>query len=99
MGSDNLKRTPLLMAAKRGDFGLVEQFIRANADVDASEVNPDYDPDFICTTYKENSEHRTALHYAAELCNIPVARALLKGRANPNAVETKFQTPLHLALD
>jgi len=97
--TDYLYRTPLLVAAKRGDFRLVEQFIGANADVNASEADPDYDPDFICTTHQANMEHRTALHYAAELSNVPLAHALLKGRANPNAVETKFQTPLHLALD
>jgi len=96
---DNLLRTPLLVAAKRGEYSLVEQFLRANADVNAAEADPDYDPDFICTSHKVNSEHRTALHYAAELSNVSLVRALLEGRANPNAVETKFQTPLHLALD
>jgi len=97
--SDNLFRTPLLVAAQRGEYRLVEQFLRANADVNAAEANPDYDPDFICTSHELNCEHRTGLHYAAELSNVPLARALLKGRANPNAIETKFQTPLHLALD
>eukprot|EP00931_Biecheleriopsis_adriatica_P117021 TRINITY_DN92587_c0_g1_i1.p1 TRINITY_DN92587_c0_g1~~TRINITY_DN92587_c0_g1_i1.p1 ORF type:complete len:521 (+),score=67.59 TRINITY_DN92587_c0_g1_i1:44-1606(+) len=97
--SDNLLRTPLLVAAKRGEHHLVEQFLEKNADVNAAEINPDHDPDFICTSHEMNGEHKTALHYAAELSNVPLTRVLLKGRANPNAIETKFQTPLHLAID
>eukprot|EP00931_Biecheleriopsis_adriatica_P077782 TRINITY_DN51279_c0_g1_i1.p1 TRINITY_DN51279_c0_g1~~TRINITY_DN51279_c0_g1_i1.p1 ORF type:complete len:527 (+),score=113.64 TRINITY_DN51279_c0_g1_i1:189-1583(+) len=93
-------RTPLHTAVISGDHYLVKLLLANKADVAAFDRDVDADPRFSSTTFEENpDEHRTALHYAAELCSVEVIKALLDSRANVNVKDSKGQSPLHLCMD
>lgn len=73
----------------------------SKADVSAQDYDPDYDPRFTSKSFEERPyEHRTALHYAAQLGSVLAARLLLEeGAADPNGCDSRRQTPLHLCLE
>lgn len=96
---DNMQRTPLHAAILQGNHRILQLLIKARADAAMADSDPDYDPRFVRKQYKERmDEHRTPLHYAAELGNVLAIRLLLRHRADPNAADAKCQTPLHLCL-
>jgi len=97
---DNMRRAPLHPAVLLGNHRVVQLLLEARADAGAADADPDADPRFSSKSFEERpDEHRTPLHYAAELGSVLSMRFLLQqGSANPNAVDSKGQTPLHLCL-
>lgn len=94
------RQTPLHAAVQRGCNSIVALLVQANADVHARDADPDHDPRFSSTTFKDQQPdgHRTPLHYAAELGNVVAAQLLLESSADVNARDAKLETPLHCCL-
>uniref|UniRef100_A0A183U1L6 ANK_REP_REGION domain-containing protein n=1 Tax=Toxocara canis TaxID=6265 RepID=A0A183U1L6_TOXCA len=85
---DESNCTPLMICAKHELIGveIAELLIHAGADVsvDGRKVKPNYNG-------------RTALHFAAQLCNLDMIRFLIRSGANKDAQDVLNQTPLFLA--
>merc|ERR1712032_98764 len=77
----------------------LEALLNARANPNIQDKDPDKDPDFSSKSFEEREQHRTALHYCAELDCLQGAAALLHAAANPNIIDTSYKTPLHLAID
>jgi len=96
---DYLLSTPLHKAVLSGKNRTVHLLLRYKADVNAKDSDLDHDPKFESKSLTETPyEHRTPLHYAAQLGNVIAVRQLLALKASPNARDSKQFTPLHLCL-
>lgn len=95
--SNGLRRTPVHTAVQRGNLWILQRLLDARAAPSAKDRDPEHDPRFSSKTYDERPyEHRTPLHYAAELGSVVAVRALLHSRAELDARDSQQQTPLHL---
>jgi len=94
------RRTCLHSAVLQGQHQLVELLLQRKACANTKDVDPDHDPRFKSTSYEETpTEHRTPLHYAAELGSMVCLKLLLEqGRVDVNSRDSKQETPLLLSL-
>lgn len=93
-------RCPLHEAALRGQHRLVQLLLERKAEANLKDCNPDHDPRYKSNSDEDNTlEHRTPLHYAAQLCNVACMRLLLEqGAADPNSRDANLETPLYACL-
>lgn len=81
---------------------VVEALLKARADVNVQDEDPDNDLDnFTSTTYSglEQRQHRSPLHYAAEAGEAGICGQLIAGGANIGLEDRFKMTPLDLALE
>jgi ankyrin repeat protein len=78
---------------------MVEALLKAKADPNVQDKDPEKDPEFASKSFEEREEHRTPLHYCAAFDYVHAAKLLLKAQADPNIVDGQYKTPLHLAID
>jgi len=71
---------------------LVQMLLQAQADPNVQDLDPDKDT-------KDREKHRTALHYCVVSDYLSAAKWLIKAAAEPNIMDAKRRTPLHLAID
>ncbi|HUU92443.1 MAG TPA: ankyrin repeat domain-containing protein [Phycisphaerae bacterium] len=81
---------PLYWAVRSGDAGVVRLLLEHGADPGARATPID-----IRGSYPDGDD--TLLHTAVVFNRLDVARLLLEGRADPNAVGIRGRTPLHVA--
>jgi uncharacterized protein len=72
-------QTPLMLAAREGSLKLARAYIIAEATVNAA-----------CIQW-----HKTALHYATDLCELEMVELLLKKGADATAEDIHDELPLH----
>mmetsp|Transcript_65002 Transcript_65002/g.123988 ORF Transcript_65002/g.123988 Transcript_65002/m.123988 type:complete len:471 (-) Transcript_65002:3-1415(-) len=94
--STALHRAVLLPSAQ----AMVQKLCAAGADLNLQDLNPEYDPEFSSTTYRDiNPEiHRTPLHYSSEKGDVDTMRILTEHQADVNIQDGEMKTPLHLAI-
>lgn len=73
--------------------------VEAKADLDAQDIDPDYDPNFTSATFGDRTEHRTVLHYVCSAGDAAAAKMLLEANAKVDTRDAQFKTPLHLAIE
>lgn len=95
----NMQQSPLHAAVISGNHRMTELLVKAKADANVQDRDPEYDPRFDSTTFKQDPwKNRAPLHYAADLGNLLAARLLLEAAADPNIRDTQQQTPLHVCI-
>jgi len=102
---NNKGQTPLHLAASakcttpEQVSSAVEALLKARADPNVQDQDPEKDADFTSKSFEEREKHRTALHYCAAWDYVAAARLLLEARADPNIIDGQYKTPLHLAIE
>jgi len=100
---DNKRKSILHHAVDAGSpdtvVSTLKTLLSAKANPNVHDRDPDKDPDFSSTSFEEREEHRTPLHYCAEMNSVLGAAVLLEARADPNALDSHYKTPLHVAID
>jgi len=96
---NSVRREPLHTAVLQGNHRIVQLLLDARANPSARDSDPEHDPRFTSKSVEETpDEHRTPLHYAAELGNVIAARLLLQKGCVVDAPESRRLTALHLCL-
>jgi ankyrin repeat protein len=73
--------------------------VDARADVNVQDQDPDYDPNFISTTFEDRLEHRTPLHHLSAAGDAAMAKLVLEAKAKVDIRDSQWKTALHLAID
>ena len=95
-GVARLDYLPLVLAAECGLVKMVKLLLRRGADVNAPVPRDVRCPDHGCEAYRMFAGS-TALHAATHKGTLDVFRLLLRWGGDPNAIDSKGFTPLHIA--
>merc|ERR1712224_114747 len=99
--ADNSKVQALHISVQHGTE-LMNIFLRAKADPNCQDRNPEYDPNFTSKSFGDRVEHRTPLHYCcaesleAHEKMVPI---LIEANADLDMQDGQGKTPLHLAIE
>lgn len=96
--SDSKCVTALHLAYPNG-APMLELLLKAGANPNCQDNDPDYDPEFTSTTFGDKVEHRTPLHYCCNNGDLAAAKLLFQFKADLNIQDAQFKTPLHLAIE
>eukprot|EP00746_Dinoflagellata_sp_MGD_P151988 gnl/MRDRNA2_/MRDRNA2_83365_c0_seq6.p1 gnl/MRDRNA2_/MRDRNA2_83365_c0~~gnl/MRDRNA2_/MRDRNA2_83365_c0_seq6.p1 ORF type:complete len:374 (+),score=69.52 gnl/MRDRNA2_/MRDRNA2_83365_c0_seq6:98-1219(+) len=99
--ADNNKVQALHICVHHG-IELMSMLLKAEADPNCRDSNPDYDPDFTSVSFGDRVEHRTPLHYCCAEGLEEQAKmlpALIRAKADLDIQDGQGKTPLHLAIE
>jgi len=96
---DDKKLSALHLACMRGMPVVVGILMKARANPNCQDNDPDHDPEFKSTTFGLRLQHRTPLHYCCLDGYLEIARLLLQGTADLNVQDAQFKAPVHLAIE
>lgn len=93
------QQRPLHHAVFHG-VDLARALLRARADPNVQDTDPEFDPEFTSTTFGDRLEHRTPLHYScAALGDAEMAALLIEAGARLDVQDSQLKAPLHLAIE
>lgn len=78
---------------------MVGLLLKAGANPNCQDTDPEFDPDFTSKTFGNRLQHRTPLHYCCHEGDLDSARLLIQGKADMNIQDAQFKTSLHLAIE
>eukprot|EP00746_Dinoflagellata_sp_MGD_P151984 gnl/MRDRNA2_/MRDRNA2_83365_c0_seq2.p1 gnl/MRDRNA2_/MRDRNA2_83365_c0~~gnl/MRDRNA2_/MRDRNA2_83365_c0_seq2.p1 ORF type:complete len:252 (+),score=58.34 gnl/MRDRNA2_/MRDRNA2_83365_c0_seq2:355-1110(+) len=99
--ADNNKVQALHICVQHGTE-LMSILLKAVADPNCRDKNPDYDPNFTSVSFGDRVEHRTPLHYCCAEGLEEQAKmlpALIRAKADLDIQDGQGKTPLHLAIE
>eukprot|EP00440_Ansanella_granifera_P015539 gb/GFBE01016888.1/.p1 GENE.gb/GFBE01016888.1/~~gb/GFBE01016888.1/.p1 ORF type:complete len:381 (+),score=89.32 gb/GFBE01016888.1/:1-1143(+) len=78
---------------------MISLLLKARADPNLQDNDPDFDPEFTSTTFGDRLQHRTPLHYCCLEGDLESAKLLVQGNADLDLQDAQFKSPLHLAIE